>query len=35
MPKPEDVKGIQRINGFLNYLAKFLPGLDDVMEPLR
>ena len=35
MPKPEDVEGIQRINGFVNYLAKFLLGLADVMEPLR
>ena len=35
MPKPEDVEGIQRINGFVHYLAKFLPGLADVMEPLR
>ena len=35
MPKLEDVKDIQRINGFVNYLAKFLPGLADVMEPLR
>ena len=35
MPKPEDVEGIQRINGFLNYLEKFFPGLADVMEPLR
>ena len=35
MPKPEDVEGIQRINGFVNYLAKFLPGLADIMEPLR
>ena len=26
MPKPEDVEGIQRIDGFVNYLAKFLPG---------
>ena len=34
MPKPEDVEGIQRINGFVKYLAKFLPGLADVMEPL-
>ena len=34
MPKPEDVEGIQRIDGFVNYLAKFLPGLADVMEPL-
>ncbi|PFX15009.1 Transposon Ty3-I Gag-Pol polyprotein [Stylophora pistillata] len=35
MPKPEDVEGIQRINGFVNYLAKFPPGLADVTEPLR
>ena len=35
MPKPEDVEGIQRVNGFVNYLAKFLPHLADVMEPLR
>lgn len=35
MPKPEDVEGIQRLNGFINYLAKFLPGLADVTEPLR
>ena len=35
MPKPEDVKGIQRINGLVNNLAKFLPGLADVMEPLQ
>ena len=34
MPKPEDVEGIQRVNGFVNYLAKFLPHLADVMEPL-
>ena len=33
MPKPEDIQGIQRINGFVNYLAKFLPGLADIMEP--
>ena len=32
MPKPEDVEDIK---GFVNYLAKFLPGLADVMEPLR
>ena len=35
MPKPEDVEGIQRVNGFVNYLAKFLPHVADVMEPLR
>ena len=35
LPKPEDVEDIQKIKGFVNYLAKFLPGLADVMEPLR
>ena len=35
MPKPEDVEGVQRLNGFVNYLAKFLPKLSDVMEPIR
>ena len=34
MPKPEDVQGVQRLNGFVNYLAKFLPKLSDVMLPL-
>ena len=34
MPKPEDVEGIERLNGFINYLAKFLSGLAEVMEPL-
>ena len=31
MPSPTDVY----INGFVNYLAKFLPGLSDVMEQIR
>jgi len=35
MPAPQDVEGVQRVNGFVNYLAKFLPKLSDVMEPLR
>ena len=35
MPKPQDVEGVQRLNGFVNYLAKFLPKLSDVMEPIR
>ena len=35
MPKPEDVEGVQRVNGFLNCLAKFLPKLADVMGPTR
>ena len=35
MPSPEDVEGVQRLNGFVNYLAKFLPKLADHMEPIR
>ena len=35
MPHPEDSKGVQRLNGFVNYLAKFLPSLSHVMEPIR
>ena len=35
MPSPTDVTGVQRLNSFVNYLAKFLPGLSDVMEPIR
>jgi hypothetical protein len=35
MPSPTDIEGIQRLNGFINYLARFLPRLSDVMEPIR
>lgn len=35
MPKPADIEGVQRLNGFVNYLAKFLPRLADSMEPIR
>ena len=35
MPKPTDVKDVRRLCGFINYLAKFMPHLSDVMEPLR
>ena len=35
MPPPTDLAGVQRVNGFTNYLAKFLPQLSDVMEPIR
>ena len=35
MPKPEDVKAVRRFCGFVNYLARFLPKLSDVLEPLR
>ena len=35
MPKPKNVKEVQRLVGFVNYLAKFLPQLSTVFEPLR
>ena len=35
MPKPQNVEDVQRLNGFVTYLAKFLPKLADVMEPIR
>ena len=35
MPPPTDVKGLNRFFGMVNYLAKFLPILSDMTEPLR
>lgn len=35
MTTPQDVKAVQRFIGFVTYLAKFLPRLSDVCEPLR
>lgn len=35
MPNPSDAKGVQRLIGFANYLAKFMPHLSAVCEPLR
>lgn len=35
MPPPNDVKGLKRFLGMVNYLAKFLPLLSDMTEPLR
>ena len=32
---PTDVKGIQRSQGTIGYLSKFLPGLSSAMEPIR
>ena len=34
MPKPNDVKAVRRFCGFVNYLAKFLLRLADVLEPI-
>ena len=35
MPAPTDVTGVQRLNGMVNYLSRFLPRLSQVMEPIR
>lgn len=35
MPKPKDVKAVRRLCGFVNYLAKFLPRLSEVLEPIQ
>ena len=35
MPTPSDKKALQRLLGMIAYLAKFLPNLSDVTEPLR
>ena len=35
MPKPTDVRAIQRLLALVQYLAKFLPKLSDLMKPLR
>jgi hypothetical protein len=35
MPKPQNIEYAQRLNGFVNYLAKFLPHLAEAMEPIR
>uniref|UniRef100_A0A3P9JTB0 ribonuclease H n=1 Tax=Oryzias latipes TaxID=8090 RepID=A0A3P9JTB0_ORYLA len=35
MPAPTDIKGVQRLVGMINYLAKFYKHLSDDCEPLR
>ena len=35
MESPSDVKGVQRLLGVVTYLAKFLPQLSSISEPLR
>ena len=35
MAPPHDVKGVQRMVGFINYLARFLPQLSETMHPIR
>ena len=35
MPAPEDITAVRRLCGFVNYLARFLPNLSNVIEPIR
>jgi len=35
MPKPDSVKAVRRFCGFVNYPAKFMLKLSDVMELIR
>ena len=35
MPRPDNIKAVKRFCGFVNYLAKFMPKLSEVMEPIR
>ena len=35
MPRPDDKKAVQRLLGCVNYLARFMPKLSEVSEPLR
>lgn len=35
MQPPTDVSGIKRLCGMVQYMAKFLPDLSTIMEPLR
>ena len=35
MPEPENAAALKRFLGMVNYLAKFMPHLSDMTEPLR
>ena len=35
IPRPIDIEDLHRLNGFENYLAKFLPKFSEVTEPIR
>jgi hypothetical protein len=35
MPPPEDKKGVERLHGTVNYLAKFIPNMSTIMQPIR
>ena len=35
MTKPEDINGIKRLCGLVQYMARFMPDLADTLEPIR
>ena len=35
MPPPEDKKGIERLLGIVNYLARFVPNMSTITKPIR
>jgi len=35
MPRPQCKKDVQRFNGMINYMGKFIPNLSEKMAPLR
>jgi hypothetical protein len=35
MPPPEDKKGVERLLGTINYLAKFIPNMSRITQPIR
>lgn len=34
-PRPDNIKAVRRFCAFVNYLAKFMPKLSEVMEPIK
>ena len=35
MTKPEDITGIKRLCGLVEYMGRFMPDLTDTLEPIR
>ena len=35
MPPPYDRKGVERLLGTINYLAKFIPSMSTITKPIR
>ena len=35
MPPPQDKKGVERLLGMLKYVAKFIPDMSSIIQPIR